>query len=347
METTYWIIGDNVRRLRMENGLTQEELAEKALLSPKGIQKVEAGRSGMYVETFIRIASALDVSLDILADMGKMGRQQRAQIEAFYMISHGKSPEEIQYTVEGDRAKRITQARGEVSGTMTYINSALAGSAHGAIAGYAFCMAPYAAPALLYGTGAGYAGSMVGLSEEMMISLTETALYALNFSNIVVQGSDMVESTTGKNALRDALGDDLYRMVGQVSETGAAVTVIAGLSNPDYYVKNNQAAHFEQVPRADGLVTNRIPDNNSTTGHIFRDAEGHIPDTPENRALLENIANDAENFRGIDKYGNEWYTKILENGREVWVESRNGNIFEGGINEIPKSWNPNTGLKKQ
>ena len=91
METTYWIIGDNVRRLRMENRLTQEELAEKALLSPKGIQKVEAGRSGMYVETFIRIASALDVSLDILADMGKMGRQQRAQMEAFYMISHGKA----------------------------------------------------------------------------------------------------------------------------------------------------------------------------------------------------------------------------------------------------------------
>ena len=43
METTYWIIGDNVRRLRMENGITQEELAEKALLSPKGIQKVTAG----------------------------------------------------------------------------------------------------------------------------------------------------------------------------------------------------------------------------------------------------------------------------------------------------------------
>ena len=29
-------------------------------------------------------------------------------------------------------------------------------------------------------------------------------------------------------------------MVGQISETGAAVTVIAGLSNPDYYDKNNQ-----------------------------------------------------------------------------------------------------------
>ena len=96
-----------------------------------------------------------------------------------------------------------------------------------------------------------------------------------------------------------------------------------------------------------GNKTNRIPDNNSTIKHIFRDAEGHISDTPENRALLEDVANNVENFLGTDKYGNEWYTKILEDGRQVWVESRNGSIFEGGINEIPKSWNPNTGLKKQ
>ena len=140
-------------------------------------------------------------------------------------------------------------ARGEVSGTMAYINSGLAGSASGALAGYAFCMAPYAAPTLLYGTGAGYVGSMAGLSDEMMIDFSETMLYALSFSNILVKGSDMVESTTGKNALKDVLGEDAYRIVGQVSEAGAAVTVIAGLSNPAYYVKNNQVAHFEQVPR--------------------------------------------------------------------------------------------------
>ena len=59
----------------------------------------------------------------------------------------------------------------------------------------------------------------------------------------------MVESTTEKNALKDALGEDLYHKTSQVSETGAAVTVITGLSNPAYYVKNNQVAHFEQVPR--------------------------------------------------------------------------------------------------
>ena len=62
--------------------------------------------------------------------------------------------------------------------------------------------------------------------------------------------------------------------------------------------------------------------------------------------MLENIANDMDNFRGTDKYGNEWYTKILEDGREVWGESRNGNILDGGINANPKPWNPETGLKK-
>ncbi len=94
------------------------------------------------------------------------------------------------------------------------------------------------------------------------------------------------------------------------------------------------------------IKTNRIPDNDSTIGHIFRDSEGHIPDTPENRALLEDVANSVDNFRGRDKYGNEWYTMDLEDGRQVWVEARNGNIFDGGINESPKFWNSETGLKK-
>lgn len=71
-----------------------------------------------------------------------------------------------------------------------------------------------------------------------------------------------------------------------------------------------------------------------------------IPDTPSNRALLENVANNPENFRGTDKYGNDWYTKTLADGGEVWVESRNGNIFDGGINETPKPWDTETGLKK-
>ena len=38
----------------------------------------------------------------------------------------------------------------------------------------------------------------------------------------------MVESTTGKKLLKDALGEELYHKTSQVSGLGAAVTVIAG-----------------------------------------------------------------------------------------------------------------------
>ena len=62
--------------------------------------------------------------------------------------------------------------------------------------------------------------------------------------------------------------------------------------------------------------------------------------------MLEDTANNKKNYLGKDKYGNEWYQKNLENGKQVWVEVRNGKIIDGGLNNIPKEWNPFTGLKK-
>ena len=91
---------------------------------------------------------------------------------------------------------------------------------------------------------------------------------------------------------------------------------------------------------------NAILDNPSIVGHIFQDEPGHIPDTPENRVLLENTSNNENNYRGDDQYGNSWYTSNQDDGSEIWVETRNGNIIDGGINSTPRPWDPNTGLKK-
>jgi hypothetical protein len=38
-------------------------------------------------------------------------------------------------------------------------------------------------------------------------------------------------------------------------------------------------------------------------GHIFRDAPGHLPDTPGNRGLLQGVADDAGTTLGTDKWG--------------------------------------------
>jgi RHS repeat-associated protein len=101
----------------------------------------------------------------------------------------------------------------------------------------------------------------------------------------------------------------------------------------------------ESAGRGLKSVENKIPDNNSQTGHIFRKDDGHIADTPANRKLLENTANDERNYLGKDMFGNGWYAQTRGDGTQVWVEARNGTIIDGGINTSPRPWDSLTGLK--
>jgi len=90
-----------------------------------------------------------------------------------------------------------------------------------------------------------------------------------------------------------------------------------------------------------------LPESDSKLKHIFRDADGHLPDTPENRKLIQDTANNPNNYLGKDKYGNDWYALTREDGSQVWVQSGNGEIWDAGVNTQPRSWNDQTGLKNQ
>lgn len=92
-------IGGNVRKIRMEKGLTQEQLAEKTELSLAAIQKLEAGQSGSRVETLIRIAIALEVSLDILTDIRETDERYSFQQEAAYLLFRDKTVNEVKYVI--------------------------------------------------------------------------------------------------------------------------------------------------------------------------------------------------------------------------------------------------------
>jgi len=121
---------------------------------------------------------------------------------------------------------------------------------------------------------------------------------------------------------------------GALSETELATKV------PGYILLRGVGKAAGNIEEAGKIV--KIFEKNEP--HIFRNACGHLLDTPANRALLIETVSDTKNFLGMDKYGNEWYAKSLANGNQVWASSRKNLIRNGGLNEIPKAFNKETGL---
>lgn len=68
-ETVYDTIRRNIKKYRRERGMTSAQLAEQVGLSHDFIRQIESekARYNFSVETFCKIAQALEVSLDQLA----------------------------------------------------------------------------------------------------------------------------------------------------------------------------------------------------------------------------------------------------------------------------------------
>ena len=88
----------------------------------------------------------------------------------------------------------------------------------------------------------------------------------------------------------------------------------------------------------------KLPPNDSQLKHIFEERDGHQPDTPENRKLLEELANNRDRYKGKDKYGNDWNIRLNDDGTQDWVRSQHQVINEGGRNKEPRPWDDETGL---
>ena len=66
LEIDYQVIGANVKKIRNEKGLTQDELAEKCNLSSVYIGYIENGKRQVGLATLANIANVLDIGLDYL-----------------------------------------------------------------------------------------------------------------------------------------------------------------------------------------------------------------------------------------------------------------------------------------
>ncbi|MFD3259578.1 helix-turn-helix domain-containing protein [Paenibacillus lentus] len=64
------LVGENIRRVRKEQGLTQEELAEKAELQYQYIGGVERGTRNISLDSLEKIINALNITYSELFKVG-------------------------------------------------------------------------------------------------------------------------------------------------------------------------------------------------------------------------------------------------------------------------------------
>lgn len=61
-------IGERIRKLRIESGLTQKQLGERAKIAEPTIRKYELGKLNPKIETIQKIANALKVPIQLITE---------------------------------------------------------------------------------------------------------------------------------------------------------------------------------------------------------------------------------------------------------------------------------------
>lgn len=88
------LIGQRIRNYRMQQGLSQEKLAELAGCHPTYIGQLERGEKNATIESIEKIATALNISLSTLFEkLGGNNTDVSIPLECYEFLS-AKSPEE-------------------------------------------------------------------------------------------------------------------------------------------------------------------------------------------------------------------------------------------------------------
>lgn len=72
---------------------------------------------------------------------------------------------------------------------------------------------------------------------------------------------------------------------------------------------------------------------------LSNEAKAQLPEESQNvlKRLLS-VAQDTENFLGVDSYDNVWFQKVTEKGEQVWVCVRDRLILNGGFYKPPRNF---------
>lgn len=81
-------VGENIKRIRKEKGITQKKLGELCGIAEPNIRKYELGKANPKIETLMKIAQALEVPINELKEDMIMTMEQldTALIDSFYKM---------------------------------------------------------------------------------------------------------------------------------------------------------------------------------------------------------------------------------------------------------------------
>lgn len=95
----YRMMGERIRRQRVSNKMTQENLAEKANISVSFLGQIERGDRKPSLETVVNIANSLGVTVDqLLSDSYKIA--PKSLVDELAFLVREKSEDEIRTVIE-------------------------------------------------------------------------------------------------------------------------------------------------------------------------------------------------------------------------------------------------------
>lgn len=97
------LIGNRIKELRKKRGLSQEQLSEKAEITPNYLSRVERGTENPTLDMFIKLAKALEVDMWEMFEFGHRG--SRRDLKSILNKIAGEADEEqLRLTVKVIRA---------------------------------------------------------------------------------------------------------------------------------------------------------------------------------------------------------------------------------------------------
>ena len=95
MELDYHAIGIRLRRLRKQQALTQQDLANLAHLEPSNISHIERGATKLSLPTIVNISNALGITVDDLLCDSLLHAKSPFENEATSILSDCSHAEKI------------------------------------------------------------------------------------------------------------------------------------------------------------------------------------------------------------------------------------------------------------